>query len=157
VSIPQPTGRIAVLRDYPLRLWARQQQYTDDLLREFNLLLLGEQSGEMHSSAPGRLVGLADMFTTNFGPLIDAIRAERQAALDAGKDRIDSQIPILENLPDLLEQVRVVLESADEFCRQGHLLTLPRPPELIALATWTQEELIAQYSGGEPTPWPGPF
>ena len=150
-------GRIAVLRDYPLRLWLEQQEYTDGLLREFNLLLIGERSGEMHSAAPGRLIELADMFTTRFAQLLDAINAERQAALDRGLDRVDSHIPLVEGTPELLERVRVVLDSADEFCRGGELLLLPRPPQLVALADWTREQIVAQYNGAEPTPWPGPF
>ena len=44
----------AVLRDYPLLLWADQAQYSDALLREFSLLLIGERSGALRSAAPGR-------------------------------------------------------------------------------------------------------
>ena len=149
--------RYAVLRDYPLRLWVHQQEYTDGLLREFNLLLIGEQSGEMHSAAPGQLVELAAMFTRRFGHLIDAITQERREALDRGLDRIDSRIPLIEGGPALLEQRRVVLDRVDEFCRHGDLLILPRPPDLVRLAEWTHSEIVKQYDGVEPTPWPGPF
>ena len=146
-----------MLRDYPLRLWVQQQEYTDGLLREFNLLLIGEQSGELHSAAPGQLVALADMFTKRFGPLLDAITQERQAAVDRGLDRVDSRIPLVEGAAELMEQVRVVLERVDEFCQQGDMLLLPRSAELVRLADWSRGEVIAQYSGAAPTPWPGPF
>ena len=149
--------RYAVLRDYPLRLWQQQQEYTDGLMREFNLLLIGENSGELHSAAPGQLVALADMFTSRFGTLIDAITQERQDAVDRGLDRVDSHIPLVEGGPALLEQLRAVQASADEFCRRGDLLLLPRPPELVKLADWTRGQILAQYDGAEPTPWPGPF
>jgi hypothetical protein len=150
-------GRYALLRDYPLRLWVQQQEYTDGLLREFNLLLIGERSGDLHTAAPGQLVALADMLTRRFAPLLDAITQQRQEALDRGLDRVDSRIPLVEGTPELLEQVRVVHASADEFCKTGDLLLLPRPPELVRLSDWTRAELITQYHGGEPTPWPGPF
>jgi hypothetical protein len=91
--------RFAVLRDYPLKLWAQQEEYTQDLLREFQLLLMGEQSGQLHDAAPGQLVVLANLFQTRFGPLLQAISAERQAAFDAGLDRIDSTIPLVEGTP----------------------------------------------------------
>jgi hypothetical protein len=149
--------RDAVLRDYPLRLWARQQEYSEDLLREFNLLVMGEQSGAMRSAAPGQLVELAELFRGRFGAAIDALNAERQAALDRGLDRFDSRVPLAVGTPQLLEQARAVLRAADEFCARGDLLTLPRPPELRALSDWSLDELIAQYDGAEPTPWPGPF
>ena len=153
----QELGRYAVLRDYPLRLWVQQQEYTDGLLREFNLLLIGEQSGELRAAAPGQLVDLANMFTSRFGHLLDAIMQDRQEAVDRGLDRMDSRIPLVEGTPELMEQVRVVLESVDEFCRRGDLLLLPRPAELVRLADWSRSEVVGQYDGAEPTPWPGPF
>lgn len=152
-----PITGSAVLRDYPLRLWAHQQEHTQGVLREFELLLGGESSRLLKGSAPGQLVELASMFTTRFGPLLDAINSERQEALDRGLDRIDSHVPLVEDTPALLEQVHRVLEAVDAFCRGGSLLTLPREPLMVRFADWVHEELVRQYEGGEPTPWPGPF
>ena len=151
------TGRDAVLRDYPLRIWARQQEYTEGLLREFTLLVIGERSGEMKSAAPGALVELADMFTTRFSSTLDALTTERQAALDAGLDRMDSRVPLPKSTPELLQQAVAVLDQADEFCAQAELLMLPRSAELRAFNDWSIGELIKQYEGADPTPWPGPF
>lgn len=157
MTAPQPTGQIAVLRDYPVRLWAVQDEYSQGVLREFELLVSGEASGVLQEAPPGQLLALAEMFTTNFGSLLDAINEERQDALRRGLDRIDSHIPLVEGTPELLGQVRLVLERVDEYCRTGSLLTLPREPWMVQLADWTNEELIRQYDGGEPSPWPGPF
>jgi hypothetical protein len=147
----------AVLRDFPLRLWAQQQQHTEELLREFNLLLLGQESGVHTHAAPGQLVALAQMFTRNFGALLDRLTEARQAAYDAGADRMDSVVPLPPDLGELLDQVRRVLTVVDEYCSRGQLLALQRPAELRALTDWTMAELIAQQAGAEPTPWPGPF
>lgn len=150
----------AVLRDFPLRLWVRQQQHTEELLREFNLLLLGQESGQSGQSghaAPGQLVALAEMFTRNFGALLDQLTEARQAAYDGGLDRMDSVVPLVPDLPELLDQVRRVLAVVDEYCNRGELLALQRPAELRALTDWTMAELVAQQGGAEPTPWPGPF
>lgn len=146
----------AVLRDYPLRLWLRQQEHSDAVLREFQLLIGGQEAGSA-TSAPAQLVELADVFTTRFGGLINSINEQRQAALAQGLDRIDSIVPMPEGTPALLQQVATVLQAVDEYCREGDLLTLARSPELIALSEWTRSELTAQYDGAEPTPWPGPF
>jgi hypothetical protein len=148
--------RVAVLRDYPLRLWVAQNEYFDGLLREANLLLIGEESGESHS-APRRLVELAAELRDRFGGVLQTVNDERQAALDRGLDRMDSRVPLTEGLPAVLEHIRVALEETDEFCRRDRLLALPRSPELIAFGTWAGTELIAQYDGADPTPWPGPF
>lgn len=146
----------AVLRDYPLRLWLKQQEHSDGLLREFQLLIGGQEAGA-ETSAPAQLVGLAEMFTTRFGTLINEINEERHAAIDRGLDRMDSRVPLPEGTPQLLEQVSQVMRVVDEYCGAGELLTLARPPELIAFSDWSLGELTAQYHGAEPTPWCGPF
>jgi hypothetical protein len=147
----------AVLRDYPLRLWARQREHYDSLIREFQLLLVGEGSAESAHHAPRRLVELADMITSSLGAVIEAINAERQAALDRGLDRMDSRIPLVEGIPVLLAQIEAVMVAVDEYCASGEMLVLPRSAELLALQRWTRDQIITQYEGGEPTPWPGPF
>ncbi|MCW2714037.1 MAG: putative anti-sigma regulatory factor, serine/threonine protein kinase [Frankiales bacterium] len=153
---PSPS-RTAVLRDYPLRLWEEQNQYFDGLLREFQLLLLAEQEGAAEHPAPRRLVELAELVRDRFGGLLQTTNVERQAAVDAGLDRIDSRLPLFDGLPALLDQVRDVLEETDLFCERKSLLALPRPAHLVAFATWAGEELRTQHAGGAPTPWPGPF
>lgn len=147
----------AVLRDYPLRLWQLQQEHTDAVLREFSLLLGGHEAGLTAGSPPEQLLQLAEMFTVRFGPLLTAINETRQQAVREGLDRMDSVVPLVEGTPELLAQVRTVMTAVDEFCNNGDLLTLARPPELAELSNWSMNELVVQYEGGEPTPWPGPF
>ena len=146
----------AVLKDFPLRIWDRGRQHQDEVLREFTLMLEGQRSGQT-SHAPQALVDLAEMFTRQFGPLIDQVTLAREQALARGEDRFDSEVTLPAGIPQLLQQVRSVLESVDEYCRTGDLLTLERSPESRRLFEWTAEELTRQYEGGEPTPWPGPF
>ena len=145
----------AVLRDYPLRLWARQQQHTDEVLREFTLLIEGQEMAA--AAAPVQLVQLAQMFTDNFGALLDELHASRQAAYDAGQDRMDWRVPLPRSTPQLMEQVQQVWSAVDAYCSSGQLLTLARPAEIVALQDWATEELVRQCDGAEPRPWPGPF
>ena len=147
----------AVLRDYPLRLWMLQQEHTDAVLREFSLLLAGHAAGFTSGSPPEQLLQLAEMFTTRFGALMTAVNQTREQALREGLDRMDSSVPLVEGTPELMAQVRRVMTAVDEFCNRGDLLTLARPPELAKLADWSMSELVVQYEGGGPTPWPGPF
>lgn len=145
----------AVLRDYPLRLWAREQERSEDLVREFTLMLIGQERSE--HPVPAQLLGLAEMFATRFGPLLDDLTRSRREALDAGRDRMDSVVPLVAGTADLLDQVRGVLAEVDTYCREAALLALERTPEQIALFDWTHAELLAQLAGEQPTPWPGPF
>lgn len=147
----------AVLRDFPLRVWAQSRQHSDEVVRELTLMLEGERSGQTSLDAPQALVDLAGMFTTRFGPLLDQLYAAREAALLAGRDRMDSEVALVEGTPELLGQVREVLDAVDDFCRSGDLLTLERTEVDRRLFDWTLDELVAQFHGEEPTPWPGPF
>lgn len=159
MSDSDPTAIVgeAVLIDYPLRLWALQQEHTDELVREFTLLVTGEQSGATESSAPTKLVQLAEMFSTRFGKLIDAATSARQVEWDAGKDRMDWRVPLPAATPTLMRQVDAVLAEVDAYCEAGNLLALARPPEVVALQAWATAQLVAQFEGAEPTPWPGPW
>lgn len=145
----------AVLRDYPLRLWARQQEHADEVLREFRLLLDGAESGTA-ASPPRQLVEMAELFSTRFGALIDELTSVRQARLDAGADRMDWRVPLPASTPELVRQVDAVWELVDEYCRSGDLLALARPAAVVALQTWATAEILTQFEGGAPRPWPGP-
>ena len=154
------TGEVvgrAVLKDYPVRLWAESRQHTDELLREFTLMLDGERTGQTDLEVPRSLVELAASFTERFGPLMDEMTSAREAALDAGADRMDSEVALPQGTPDLLAQVRRVLDAVDDYCRNGNLLTLERSAHARRLFDWTYDELVRQYEGGDPTPWPGPW
>lgn len=147
----------AVLRDFPLRVWERSRQHSDEVMREFVLMLEGQRSGQTSMDVPQALVDLAAMFTARFGPLLDQLYAARTQALAQGRDRMDSEVPLVTGTPELLQQVRSVMEAVDHYCRSGELLTLERDPASRALMDWTLDELVVQYEGGQPSPWPGPF
>ena len=146
----------AVLCNFPIRLWLQQQEHTEGIVREFQLLRGGHEDG-LTSSPPQVLMDVLGLFDTHFGPLLDEVRAARRRAVEAGLDRIDSRVPLLHRTPDLLDEVRQVMDAVDEHCARGELLSMPRRRELVAFSDWTLSELSAQYYGAAPTPWAGPF
>ena len=147
--------RYAVLVGYPLRLWQRQQQHNDELMREFTLLVMGNEIEP--TSAPARLVQLAQGMIGKYGGLVDEIQRARQEALDRGELTIDSRIPLVPDAVPLMQGYRAVFEEVDAFCRAGELLALPTPPDLVALRDWSTSQIIAQAAGEPPTPWSGPL
>jgi hypothetical protein len=149
------TTRVAVLQRFPVRLWARQREYYDGLLREFNLMLLGQQAGAQ--SAPARLVELADELTGRFGAMLDTVHEEREGALLRGELSIESRIPFVEGALEMLDSVIGVFAEVDAFCDSGDMLTLAMPPDLKALRDWQTNEIKRQYDGAQPTAWPGPL
>ncbi len=151
-----PFTGVAVLRRFPVRIWARQQEYYDGLLREFNLMLLGQETGST-SGAPARLVELANDLTGRFGALLATISEERESALARGEVTIDSHVPMIDGGLEIMTWVKGVFAEVDAFCEQGDMLTLGMPEDLKAFRDWSTTEIARQYGGGEPEPWPGPI
>jgi len=150
---PEIVGR-AVLRDFPLRIWHRQQDHRQELIREFQLLVA---PGTEHHDVPERLLEMAEMFNSRYSALLDAITAERQQAYDAGLTRFDSVVPLPAETPQLIRQAQRVLAEVDDYCRAGELLTLATPPDVLAFREWSTSEILRQYRGEDPIPWTGPF
>jgi hypothetical protein len=145
----------AVLRDYPLRLWHRQQEYTEGLLREFQLIAAGADTAG--ASTPSRLLSFAELFTTRYAPLLELVNTEREAAFAKGLIKFDSIVPLPQETPDLLRHARQVFREVNEYCRAGDLLTLMPPKDVAALRRWSNVEIERQFRGEEPIPWSGPF
>ena len=142
-----------VLRGFPLLVWKRQQEYTNDLLREFQLLTLSDDGAR--NGPPGRLLEVADDFIVKYGNYSAALTAEREAALARGEITIDSSVPLLANTPELVESVRALLVEVEDYCRGGKLLTMAAPPDVAALREWTMTEMLRQFHGEQPEQWPG--
>lgn len=147
----------AVLQDFPLRIWHRQQEYTHDLLREFQLLTSGGSARQPDAlDVPVKLLAVADEFVTKYGFYSTRIAEDRDAALRRGEVTMDSSVPLPAETPALVASVRALLIEVDDYCRRGDLLTLAAPPDIAALREWTLGEMLRQFAGEPPTPWSGP-
>ena len=51
------------------------------------------------------------------------------------------------------DRLEGLLESADGFCREGLMLTMPRTPEMLRFSAWWVAEVRRQVAGHAPTPW----
>jgi hypothetical protein len=149
----------AVLRGFPLRVWHRQQEYTHDLLREFQLLTSarGDVGGADLNDVPAKLLAVADEFVTKSGSYSARIAEDRESALRRGEVAIDSTVPLPAETPALVASVRDLLLEVEDYCSRGQLLTLAAPRDVAALREWTLSEMLRQFDGQPPTPWSGPL
>jgi hypothetical protein len=143
----------AVLRNFPLRVWHRQQEYTHDLLRELQLLSSGQEPGG--HDVPAKLLAVAEEFVTKYGSYSRPIAQDRDAALRRGEVTIDSSVPLPAGTPALVGSIKALLAEVEDYCRRGDLLSLAAPPDIAALREWTMREMLRQYDGEPPTPWSG--
>ncbi len=141
------------LLQLPVQVWARVQQQTDELLREF--ALAAASTDDAHH-VPARLTALIDQLNSDFDGVSSAQELQLFAAAAAGDEVIDD----LEfALPPQAAPACIVLgnmlDEADDYCRAGeHLLTLASSDEVVAFRRWYLVEMVRQIEGQLPVPWP---
>jgi hypothetical protein len=137
----------------PVRIWARAQEQTDALLREFILI---STSADNEHAVPVRLTRLIADMEQRFDGV--STRQEQQLfdAVEAGQLVIDElvyQVPTeaAEASVTLLQ----MLEEADRYCAEGsHLLTLAADRELVRFRRWFLLQFVDQVAGRAPVAWP---
>jgi len=141
------------LRSLPLALRARSQEHEQDLMRELALIRVAAETDNV-STAPGRLLDLADQLRGDYGALAAGPDAEMEAAVDRGETALDVTYTVPVELRPFLRQAAQVLDEAEQFCRDGrYLLTPAAPPDVAAYRAWVFEEFDRQIAGGDPVPW----
>jgi len=132
----------------PLEVFRRASEHNDELLREFALI---KEDGSEH--VPARLLDLIDELRLRFGGFTEGPRSTIQQALDRGDAEVDIRYDVPEGIADGVQQLGVLFDEADAFCRSGDLLTLATLPESLAFRRWYLDEFVRQAAGQPPRPW----
>ena len=157
MSVAQDTGPLVEvhLLELPVDLWARSQEHTDELVREFMLIAeqLRQEGSEAH--VPVRLVNLMDQVTATYSAFSSEPEARLFAAAAAGEARLDDltyHVPA--GAADAAQHLGEMMDEADRYCQSGdHLLTLATSPDLVRFRRWYLSEFARQIAGEAPTPW----
>ncbi|NHC12445.1 ATP-binding protein [Motilibacter deserti] len=147
--------RVALLLNYPLRLWVQEREHIGALLRE--CVLVHEAAARGGSTAPRQLVELADRIATRYPTVHNRADAQRTAAFRRGETTLDLEYPLPEGVAEVVRAMRAVLDALDAYAADSALLTMQTPPVLRRLRDWTVDELTAQAEGRAPRPWDGPL
>lgn len=144
------------LLEFPVGLWAKAQEQTDGLLREFALAadLADPQARDRH--LPTRLPALMARLNAQFSGSSTEQEQALFAAAAAGQQVIEDLVYLIPGAAAEAAQVLGdMLDEADAFCRDGtHLLTLAADPDVVAFRWWYLRQFIDQIAGREPVPWP---
>jgi anti-sigma B factor antagonist len=134
----------------PLDVRRRASEHGETLRRE---LAFVEHASDPEA-APARLHQLSASLTARFGALTAAQDAEATAAQEAGQATIDLVYHLPLEVADACDDLAVLLDELDDFCREGDLLTLVTPPEAVAFRRWFLDEVREQLREGRgPRPW----
>ena len=134
----------------PLDLMAQAQEHGEGLTREFALIATSLSS----DSVPVRLQQLSDQLSGQYSMFTEDVQRQIDEAMERGDPVIDVTYSLPPSVSDACMVLNDLLEEADEFCRNGDLLTLETPPEYARLRRWFLGEFVRQVEGHKPVPWP---
>jgi hypothetical protein len=142
----------------PIALFLRAREHHDELIREFTLMAIRADGMAADGTVlPPRLRELVDILGRRFGASTSRADMERDAAIERGDATVDLIYHVPASLGDDLKMLTLLMDDADEFCRMGTLLTLPRDANMVAFGHWYNNEFLRQIDGLPPTPWNGPL
>lgn len=143
------------LLNVPLRLLVAGREHHDDVMREFAMLALAEDTDAEHT--PTRLLELVDVLGRRYAAAAARPDAEVDAAVARGETSIDLVYHVPAHVEAAANELAALMDEADEFCRERKLLALARPPLVIEFSRWYLDEFRRQIAGEPPRPWDGPL
>lgn len=147
----QPLGHV-VLAQLPLAVMARAQEHNEGLMREF-ALIANPHPDSLHE-VPARLLRIVGDLRDRYSGFTAAPTAAIEEAMARGEEEISVEYDVPVQARDAAVGYIALLDEADEYCRQGDLLTLAAPAETVAFRSWFLGEFVRQLAGEEPIPWP---
>jgi hypothetical protein len=146
--------RLVRIVGLPVDLVERSRVHYDALRRELTLLSLSSAAAKR--SVPARLLALADQPSVRFSIVTATQSRALAAARSRGVASIDLEFEVTTETAAASAELAALLDEADEFCRDGTLLTLETPPDCVAFRRWYLGEFTRQLERRPPTPWPEP-
>jgi hypothetical protein len=136
---------------FPLAVFEQARRHMEELTREFEFIAeAAEEQG-----TPSRLIALVERVGARFAGLNDAAEQRVDDALARGDEYVDVVYRVPREASAACVELGAMLDEADQFCRDGDLLTLATPEDQVAFRRWFLDEFVTQLAGGAPTPWPG--
>lgn len=147
------TGQRAELVDIrllrlPLDVHQRATEHSDEVVREFQLVAIDP------STAPARLLGLAEELGRRYAEFTAAPTDDLVAALQAGRSEVDLVYRVPPEVAEAAVELNAALEQVDAYCEEGGMLTLATPHESRRYRRWFLCQFVDQVHGAAPVPWP---
>lgn len=137
------------LEHVPAARFIASQNHQHDLLRELALMDIGHRWSLTDGELPQRVATRMGEILAEYADVRTETRQQALDALDRGEETVTLRVPVKPGMVDALHRWLELVESADRFCSQGLLLTLPAPADLQALRRW-YVEAIDQCVRGAP-------
>ena len=140
---PRPDA-VVHLEGVPVRAFLESQDHQHDLMREFQLVRLGQQHDLVDTQVPAELARLVGDILNRYSGVRSATRAQVAAALARGEQVTSVDVPVWPGMAEALREWLQLLETADGICDTGRLLVLPSSPEVRAVRRWYVEQITSR-------------
>lgn len=132
----------------PVAIWGRSRDWFEGLLRELDIIATGADAG-----SPRELVHFVANAREEFSRFTAGSASVLEAAEEHGETTVDLEMHLPANAAVAARELWDRIVAADNYCRQGDLLTLALPQDVRVFVRWYLEEIANQIEGGEPRPW----
>lgn len=140
----------------PVATYMEMQEHNDALYRELELLEI-ELDMLPEPSRPSRQRELArELLGPRFRNARDTYREAVAEAQARGQRTVDLQVRASAEVVPMARTYVALLDEADDYCRQGRLLTMPPSAQVTKLRHWFGEQFADQLEHGRP-PTPPPL
>lgn len=143
-------GRLSTIRlvGVPLELWYRGRVWFEGLMREFDIL--ASDTGER---TPRELLQFVTEVRERFSGFTDDSNIALEEAHARGEPSLDVEMELPPEAAPAARKMWDHIQQAEEYCRQGDLLTLTPDDELRRYLHWYLHEIADQAEGADPRPW----
>lgn len=137
------------LEGVPVELFLESQDHQHDLIRELQLVQIGDQFDLATAEVSHQLAHLIGDILTRYAPVRSATRLQAITALDRGEEFVTLEVPIRPGMAEALSAWLRLLEEADDVCCSGELLLTASRPEVRELRRWYAQELTKRLADKE--------
>jgi hypothetical protein len=143
------------LLNFPLQVYAKAREHHDELLREFALLALSPPKDRPGHHVPQQFLDLVNTLGVRYAGIGGSTDAIRDESIARGDHAMDLTYEVPRSVGPAMQEFRSLLEQADEYCRDGQMLTMALAPLERDFLWWFIDEFSNQANDLPPTPWPG--
>ena len=142
------------LVNFPVALANRAGRHYEAIQREFALIHFSDEA--TRASVPSQLLELAERTRAELasGEIIE--REQVTSAIERGVEHITVNLRMPRSAGESMAALSELLVEADDYCREGDLITVAMPDDCRAFREWFLAEFVRQIAHEPPTPWEGP-
>jgi anti-sigma regulatory factor (Ser/Thr protein kinase) len=145
--------RRVVITGVPALVAIRSDEHVGELVREVELVRLGGRQGVVRSDYPQRLLAIIEDLILRFEAARGLIRDQAELAVASGQETFTVEVELPAAAAVAIGEFSNVITEVERFSESGHLLTVPRSPEVRAFQAWVLRETTRQLQGQSGEAW----